>query len=80
MDEICEDMIVNWDQTRVNYIPVSSLAMEKEGSQRIKLIGRNDKRQLTVLFAGSLSGHFLPIQIIHQGKSSRCLPKFNYPD
>ena len=80
MDEISEDMIVNWDQTGVNYVPVSSWTMEEEGSKRIELIGKDDKRQLTVLFAGSLSGDLLPIQIIYQGKSSRCLPKFNFPD
>ena len=80
MDEISEDMIVNWDQTGVNYVPVSSWTMEEEGSKRIEMIGKDDKRQLTVLFAGSLSGDLLPIQIIYQRKSSRCLPKFNFPD
>lgn len=33
-----------------------------------------------MLFAGSLSGELLPIQIIYQGKSSKCLPKFNFPN
>ena len=80
MDEIIEDMIVNWDQTGVNYVPISSWTMEVEGSKRIELIGKDDKRQLTVLFAGLLSGDLLPIQIVYQGKSSTCLPKFNFPD
>ena len=80
LDEICEDMIVNWDQTGVNYVPTSSWTMEEEGSKRIELIGKDDKRQITVLFAGSLSGELLPIQIIYQGKSSKCLPKFNFPN
>lgn len=72
MDEICEDMIVNWDQTRVDYVQVSSRTMEQEGSKRIELIGIDNKRQLTVLFAGSLSGDLLPIQTIYQGKSLKC--------
>ena len=79
MDEIREDMIVNWDQTGVNYVPISSWTMEEEGSKRIELIRKDDKRQIAVLFIGSLSGEFLPIQIIYQGKSSTCLPKFNFP-
>ena len=54
--------------------------MEEEGSKRIELIGKDDKRQLTALFAGSLTGDFLPIQIIYQGKTSKCLPKFNFPN
>ena len=53
MDEICEDKIVNWDQIGVNYVPLSSWTMEEEGSKRIELIGKDDKRQLTVLFAGA---------------------------
>ena len=43
MDEICEDMIVNWDQTGVNYVPISSWTMEEEGSKRIELIGKAAK-------------------------------------
>ena len=78
MDEICEDMIVNWDPTGVNYVPVSSWTMEEEGSKKIELIGKDDKGQLTVLFAGSLNGDLLPIQIIYQGKSSRCLPNSTF--
>ena len=35
MDEISEDMIVNWDQTGINYVLVSSWNMEEEGSKRI---------------------------------------------
>ena len=55
---------------RVNYVPICLWTMEEEGSKRIELIGKDAKRQITVLFAESLSGELLPIQIIHQGKSS----------
>ena len=37
MDEICSEMIVNWDQIGINYVPVSSWAMEEEGSRRVNL-------------------------------------------
>ena len=53
--------------------------MEEEGSKRIELIGKDDKRQITVLFAGSLSGELLPIQIIYVLRE-KCLPKFNFPN
>ena len=72
-------MDVNWDQTEINYVPVSSWTMEAEGSKRVELIGKDDKRQITVVFAGSLGGDILPIQVIYQGKSLKCLPKFNFP-
>ena len=32
--------------------------MEKEGSKRIEIAGIDDKRQLTVVFAGMLAGNF----------------------
>jgi len=79
MDEICEEMIVNWDQTGINYVPVSSWTMEKEGSKRVELIGKDDKRQITVTFAGSMNGNLLPLQVIYQGKTTQCLPKFDFP-
>ena len=63
MDEICEDMTVNWDQTGVNYVPIFLWTMEEEGSKIIELLGKDDKRHITVLFAGSLSEELLPIQI-----------------
>ena len=44
MDEICSEMIVNWDQTGINYVPVSSWTMEEEGSKQVELIGKEDKR------------------------------------
>ena len=80
MEEICQEMIVNWDQTGINYVPVSSWTMEKEGPRRVELIGKEDKRQITVLFAGSMHGDLLPLQVIYQGKSARCLPTYNFPE
>jgi len=31
--------------------------MEKEGSKKVELIGKDDKRQITVTFAGSMNGN-----------------------
>ena len=33
MEEIPEDLVINWDQTGINYVPVSSWTMAKEGSK-----------------------------------------------
>ena len=38
--------------------------MEKEGSKRVEIVGVDDKRQITAVFAGSLAGDFLPPQLI----------------
>ena len=42
--------------------------MEEEGSKRVEVAGKDDKRQLTALFACSLSGDFLPYTISIPGK------------
>ena len=33
LDEICSEMVVNWDQTGINYVPVFSWIMKEEGSK-----------------------------------------------
>ena len=79
MDEVPPELIINWDQTGLNYVPVSSWTMAEEGSKRIEIDGKDDKRQITAMFACSMTGDFLPPQIIYQGKTTRCLPKFKFP-
>ena len=61
LEEIPPDLIINWDQTGINYIPIGSWTMEKEGARRVELAGKDDKRQLTAVFAGSMTGEFLPL-------------------
>ena len=80
LEEIPPDLIINWDQTGINYVPVGSWTMEKEGAQRVKLAGKDDKRQLTAVFGGSMAGDFLPLQLIYQGKTQQCIPKVDFSD
>ena len=47
--------------------------MEKVGAKRVEIVGANDKRQITAVFAGTMSGEFLPPQLIYQGKTPKCL-------
>jgi len=63
----------------INYVPVGSWTMEKEGTQRFELTGKDDKQQLTTVFDGSIAGDFLSLQLIHQGKMTRCIPKVKFP-
>ena len=79
MDEIPAQLIVNWDQTGINYIPVSNWTTEQAGSKRVEIVGKDDKRQLTALFGCTMSGDFLPPQLVYQGKTNRCLPRYTFP-
>ena len=54
--------------------------MAKEGSKRVEIVGADDKRQITAVFGRTMSGDFLPPQLIYQGKTSKCLPKIEFPN
>ena len=79
IEDIPDDMIVNWDQTAIKYIPLSNWTMAKEGSKRVEVVGIDDKRQITATFAASLSGNFLPVQMVYEGKTSKCHPPVKFP-
>ena len=64
MEEIPDDLIINWDQTGINYVPVSEWTMTKEGSKCVEVFGLKDKRQITAVFGGSMSSNFLPVQLV----------------
>ena len=81
MEEIPDDMVMNWDQTAIKiYIPLSNWTMDKEGCKRVEVIGIDDKRQITVTFAASLSGNFLPVQLVYEGKTTKCHPAVEFPE
>ena len=77
---IAPSMVVNFDQTGCKMIPVSDWTLEVEGTKQVDMIGRDDKREITLLLAISLAGKLLPPQIIYAGKTSRCHPSVNVPD
>ena len=52
--------------------------MEMEGAKRVETTGKDDKRQITAVFAGSKAGDFLPIQLVYKGKTPRCLSNVMY--
>ena len=54
--------------------------MEVEGSKRVEVAGKDDKKQITAVLEGSCVGDFLPPQIIYQGKMPRCLPNYDFPE
>ena len=58
LEEIPSKLVINWDQTGINYVPSDSYTMEKEGTKRVPIIAADDKRQITAIFAGTLTGNF----------------------
>ena len=54
--------------------------MDKKNEKLVPIANSAEYRQVTGTFSITLSGDFLPLQIIYQGKTVRCYPKFNFPE
>ena len=67
MEDIPDELIFNWDQTAMKLVPSASWTMEKRGTKRVEISGIDDKRQITAVFACSMAGEFLPLQLIYKG-------------
>jgi len=77
--DIPPQLIINLDQTPLSYVSPGKYTFSFRGSKNVPIKGVDDKRQITGTFAVTLNGTFLPVQLIYQGKSNRCLPKFKFP-
>jgi len=76
MEDVTSDLILNWNHT---VVPGSQWTMETKGSKRVEAVGVNNKQQITAVLYATLSGELLPLQLIYQGKTSACLPRFVFP-
>ena len=80
-NQIPDDMVINFDQTPIQYCPSSRYTMAPKGSSKISINGAADKRSLTALVAVTMGGGILPFQLIYKGLTERSLPKSQYyPD
>ena len=80
LEEVPLSLVINWDHTGLKYVPVSSWTMAKEGSKKVPIAGLDDKWQITAVFGVTMEGHFLPPQLIYQGKTAACLPSTRFPN
>ena len=80
LEDTPHELILNWDQTVINYVPVSNWTMAKQGSKKVKIAEVDDKWQISVVLAGSLTGELLPLQLVYQGKTKQCFPQVKFPD
>ena len=79
MEEIPAELILNWYHTGIKIVPSSTWTMEERRAKRVEVVGVNDKRQITAVFCGSLTGDFLPVQVIYKGKTQRYHLRFAFP-
>lgn len=78
MMEIPSSLVMNWNQTGVRLVPSCSWTPEKR-SKRVEIAGTNNKEQIILVLCGTMTGDFLPPQVIYKGKTPRCHPKYDFP-
>ena len=59
------ELILNADQTPSSYVSVGKMTMAKRGEKSVPIKGLTDKRNITLTFAVTFTGDFLPMQIIY---------------
>ena len=78
--DIPPELVLNADQTPPSYVSVGKSTMTERGEKSVPIKGLTDKRNITLTFVVSLSGEFLPMQIIYGGKTTASQPRgFNFP-
>lgn len=78
--DIPKDLILNLDQTPLSYVSPGKYTFNPIGAKTVPIKGIDDKRQITATFSVSMTGTFLPIQLIYEGKTRRCLPNYDFPN
>ena len=78
-NDILPSLVLNLDQMPSKYIPVLNKTMAPKGSKTVRIKGSTEKRMITATFTTILDGHFLPVQLIYGGKTSKSLPRVNFP-
>ena len=69
------ELVVNADQTPSSYVSVGRRTMDMCGSRAVPIKGLSDKRNITLTLVVTLSGSFLPFQIIYAGKTKASQPR-----
>lgn len=65
-------LVINFDQTGVQLVPKSHYSYAQPKSRDVESTGEDDRRQITAVMASSAAGYVLPLQLIFQGKTTRC--------
>ena len=76
-----EDLNLNLDQTPLSYVCSASHTLHEKGAKSVPLVGKGKKKQITGMFTVTMSGLFLAMQLIHEGKTPQCLPQgISFPE
>jgi len=66
-------LIVNSDQGGIAVVGLRGATWALRGVKAVPLEGGNDKRQVTIVLASDARGEMVPLQVVVEGKSNRCV-------
>ena len=72
-------MLLNLDRTSLSYVSSGKYTFCLKGSTAVPIKGVDEKRQIKATFTVSATGAFLPIQLIYQDATEKCLSKYKFP-
>ncbi|MGH0147528.1 UNVERIFIED_CONTAM: hypothetical protein FKN15_010827 [Acipenser sinensis] len=78
-DSIPEELIFNWYQMALPLVPSGKWTMAQKVTKTIEIAGMDDKQQITEVFCSSMTGTFLPPQLLYEGKTIGCHPYYTFP-
>ena len=78
-NQVPPQLIINWDQTRLNVVPSAMWTIEEEGSKWVEIASLNGKCQIIATFVVAMTGDLLPLQILYWGNTTCCQPSYTFP-
>ena len=78
-NQIPLSLVINLYQTPTKFVPGCNKTLAEKGSKTVSIAGSTNKRMITATFAITLSGNFLPIQLIYGGKTSKKYSCCSFP-
>ena len=77
--KIPSSIIINLDQTPSKFVPGCNKTLTQKGCKSVSIAGSTDKRMITATFSITLTGEFLPIQLIYDGKTNKSISAVSFP-
>ena len=78
-EDIHESQCGNLDQTQMNLIMGGDKTWNEKGASQVSVVGKEEKRAVTILVGVTMDGTALPFQVIFKGKTTASCPSPNSP-
>lgn len=74
MNNIHKQLVFNWDRTGLHLVPTGQWTMNEAKAKVVQIANSDDKRQITAVLATTMTGEYLPPQLLFKSKTPRCHP------